>query len=562
MNFSIIINNIRGLTTRNDKLSIVTISFLTFFGLILEVLGIAIIIPILSVLTTDNNQSIIFVDEIFNFAKSLGVTNLLVFLLLFMFIIYLIKSIYLLFLYYTQKSFISRFINTIVDNLFIGYGSQRLSYFTKKNSSSIVQIIQAESYFLFLFFENLLLIISETLLVITFMSFLIIYDIKLFVFSVSFFGILILIYFIATKSKFYEWGKKRVDFDQTISKLILETFGSIKEIIVYDTIKYFKDKLKILNKSKYKLYTYKLTLDTIPKIYFEFSTIIFLISYIYYLDQLNYDINKIILNLGILIAVSYKVIPSITKISNSYQNLKNYSSSLELIYNELKNAPEIKETRNKISTFKRSLRFEKISFNYKDEKKHIFKNFSFEIKKNQIIGIVGDSGSGKTTLLDVIAGLIEPSSGKILIDNEQTSSKNVWKPNIGYVSQNTFILNDTIKSNIKFSRINDDIDMDSLISSSKNAQIKTWIDTLDDAFDTKISQDGGNISGGQAQRIGIARALYKDTDFLIFDEPTSALDENTEKQIMDTIYSLKNKTIIIVTHKKSILNKCDKIIEI
>ncbi len=104
--------------------------------------------------------------------------------------------------------------------------------------------------------------------------------------------------------------------------------------------------------------------------------------------------------------------------------------------------------------------------------------------------------------------------------------------------------------------------MDSLVYSSKNAQIKTWIDTLDDAFDTKISQDGGNISGGQAQRIGIARALYKDTDFLIFDEPTSALDENTEKQIMDTIYSLKNKTIIIVSHKKSILNKCDKIIEI
>lgn len=562
MSLKSIINNIRRITTRKEKLSILIISFFTFVALILEVIGIAILIPILSVLSSETKQNAFLTNEINRISEFFGFNDKLIFLLLLMFLVYLVKSVYLIFLNYRQKSFISNFINTIVDNLFIRYGSQPILYFNKKNSSSIVQIIQSESYFLFLFFENVLLIISEFLLVLCFLIFMVIYDPNLFFFSIFFFGILMLIYFLSTRSKFYKWGKQRVDYDQKISKLLIEVFGSIKEIFVYNTLEYFKTKIKLLNKSKYKLYTYKLTLDTIPKIYFEFSTIIFLISYIYYLNELNYNISDIIINLGVLIAVSYKVIPSLTKISNSFQNLKNYSSSLELINKEYDDAPLIMDKRNKIKEFSKSIIFSNLSFSYNNEKEYIFRDFNLKINKNQFIGIVGESGSGKTTLLDLIAGLIEKSSGDIIIDGKKINKNEVWKPNIGYVSQKTFIINDSIKENIRFSRINDKNDSQLLISSSSDAQIKNWINSLEYSFDTSISQNGSNISGGQIQRIGIARALYKNSDFLIFDEPTSALDNITEKQIMETIYSLKDKTVIIVSHKKSILENCDKIIEI
>jgi ATP-binding cassette, subfamily B, bacterial PglK len=564
MNFLQIIKNVRTITDRNDKISIVLISFLIFFGLILEVVGIAMIIPILTILTSDIDSSFISLLFIENLANKLGFSNLLTFLLFVMLLIYLFKSTYVVYLSYKEKSFISNFIKNVVNRLFLRYGSQNYKYFIKKNSSSIVQILQSESYYLFLFFENLILITSEVLLIGLMMIFLIMYDINLFLFASTFFGILMLIFFIVTKSKFYEWGKKRVDYDQTISKLILETFGSIKEVLIYDTLSFFNKKIQSLNDSKYNLFTYKLTLNNIPKTYFELSTVIFLISYIYYLNGLDYNISNIILNLGVLVAASYKVIPSLTKVSNSVQNLKNYSSSLELIVKEFQDTTKQSDDRSRISGFDNNIEFKDLTYRYQDESnKTVIDKLSFKISKNETIGIIGESGSGKTTFLDIFAGLLEISGGKIIVDNNEVNFKEkFWKPDIGYVSQKTFIINDSIKNNISFSDLQTNVDNDKIITSIENARISTWIDSLKSKVNTMISQDGLNISGGQAQRIGIARALYKNSDIIIFDEPTSSLDNTTEKQIMDTIYSLKDKTIIIVSHKHSNLKRCDKLIEI
>ena len=142
-------------------------------------------------------------------------------------------------------------------------------------------------------------------------------------------------------------------------------------------------------------------------------------------------------------------------------------------------------------------------------------------------------------------------------------NKYIWKPNVSYVSQDTFIFEDSLKNNITISKAGKKIDNKQFQRALKLSQIYNWTNSLESNVNTIISQDGTSISGGQKQRIGIARAIYKDSDILIFDEPTSSLDEKTEEEIMKTIYSLKGyKTIIIITHKVSSLEKCDKIFEI
>jgi len=467
-------------------------------------------------------------------------------------------------LYYKQKTFVSNLINKISDTLFWRYSSQNLNYYSTKNKSLIIQNLQNESYFLFLFFESLTVIISEALLIIVSLFFILYFDPQGLIYLLIYFGLAALVYSSLTRSKSIYWGNKRLELDQKLSKLILETFGFIKEIIVNNSQNFFNKKFKQLNKSKYKYFSYRLTLDQIPRVYFEFITVVFLVFYTLYLTSSNEATDSIIIKLGILIAVSYKVMPALSKVAASYQTIKNTSSSLNIIFHEITTSKIDLSNKKVISEFNHQIQFNNLSFRHNEEEEYLIKNMNFRINKNEIIGIIGKSGKGKTTLLDIFSGLINNYSGNLLIDGVKVENKDqAWKPDIGYVSQNIFIFDDTIKNNVIVSRVGSQIDENLFKESIKLSRLKEWIDSLDLKSNSQISQDGLNISGGQQQRIGIARALYRNSDILLFDEPTSSLDSTTESEIMDTIYNLKGKkTIIIISHKTSILDQCDRIIKL
>ena len=560
-----IIIKVKRLLDRKDKFLIFVLSFFTFIGLLLEVVGIAIIIPIIRVAVSKDENSSVFLNIDFNaLSSSFNINNPLIFLLIMLLIIFLIKMLFFVLLYYKQKTFVSNLINKISDTLFWRYSSQNLNYYSTKNRSLIIQNLQNESYFLFLFFESLTVIISEALLIFVSLFFILYFDPQGLIYLLIYFGLAALVYSSLTRSKSIYWGNKRLELDQKLSKLILETFGFIKEIIVNNSQNFFNKKFKQLNKSKYKYFSYRLTLDQIPRVYFEFITVVFLVFYTLYLTYSNEATESIIIKLGILIAVSYKVMPALSKVAASYQTIKNTSSSLNIIFHEITTSKIDLSNKKVISEFNNQIQFNNLSFRHNEEEEYLIKNMNFRINKNEIIGIIGKSGKGKTTLLDIFSGLINNYSGNLLIDGVKVENKDQkWKPDIGYVSQNTFIFDDTIKNNVIVSRIGSQINENLFKESIKLSRLKEWIDSLDLKSNSQISQDGLNISGGQQQRIGIARALYRNSDILLFDEPTSSVDSTTESEIMDTIYNLKGKkTIIIISHKTSILDRCDRIIKL
>lgn len=198
------------------------------------------------------------------------------------------------------------------------------------------------------------------------------------------------------------------------------------------------------------------------------------------------------------------------------------------------------------------------------KKKPIIKRFNLKIKKNSCLGIIGDSGSGKSTITDLIIGLIKPTSGQIKIDNVILKDNvSLWQNNISYVSQSPFFLNDTIEKNIAFGLTQNNINKKLIIEVTKKAQIYDFINSLKLKFNTKVGESGINFSGGQLQRIAIARALYRKSDILILDEATNALDDESELMFFKFLKTLKRKlTIIIISHKKDNLSICDKIIKI
>jgi ATP-binding cassette subfamily B protein len=226
------------------------------------------------------------------------------------------------------------------------------------------------------------------------------------------------------------------------------------------------------------------------------------------------------------------------------------------------------KTRTKeIYNFQKSITLKNVDFSY-DKNNEILKKINLTINKGDKVGIIGSTGSGKSTLLDIIMGLLKPTKGEIIVDEENiiSSTKNIqmhkWRSCISHVPQNIFIADASFAENIAFGLYKDQIDMEKVIECSRKAMIEDLILKSEKKYNTNLGEGGVKLSGGQKQRIGIARALYKNSQVLVLDEATSALDNKTEKDVMKTIKNLHEITILIVTHRPSTIKYCDKIIEI
>jgi len=229
----------------------------------------------------------------------------------------------------------------------------------------------------------------------------------------------------------------------------------------------------------------------------------------------------------------------------------------------LKEKTEIKDGINNQKIKFESLEFKSVGLKYPDTRIEALKNISFKVNKGETIGIIGPVGSGKTSIFELIIRLYEPSSGKILINNKSLSSfklKNLRKI-ISYVPQNAFLFSDTIGDNIKFGK--PDAEIIEIIEASKSASIFQEIKKLNLSFDTMLGERGINLSGGQIQRISIARGLLKNPEMILLDDCLSAVDTDTEENILNNLESkFGEKTKFIISHRVSSVKTADKILVI
>ena len=211
--------------------------------------------------------------------------------------------------------------------------------------------------------------------------------------------------------------------------------------------------------------------------------------------------------------------------------------------------------------FNKSIDLKNISLTYKSSHNASVSGVTLSIAHGTTTGIMGESGAGKSTLVDIILGLIKPSEGEVLVNGKNINS-NVkgWQSLIGYVPQDIYLNDDTLRNNIALGVSPSEINNENIINSIRSAHIEDYINSLKDGLDTFVGERGVRLSGGQLQRIGIARALYHKPSLIIFDEATSSLDIETEKDVMKSIYEMNGeKTIIIISHRKSTLDQCNQI---
>ena len=554
-------------TSENKKL--VLLIFFLFIGMIFEVLGIGALLPILSAILNpeillDNELSSSFLN-FFNIESKDQIIKIALITLL---AIYFFKSIFLLFLSYYQNRFISNISADLSNKLFSNYLYQNYTFHVNRNSSTLIKNFQVEiTYFSNFLVSTISLFTEATLAFSVVITLFFIEPFGTFVVLI-FFGFSSFIFHQITKKRTTEWGKIREQVDGKISKTVLEALSGIKEVILLGKQFFFQKQLEKYNVLKASMNTKALTLRQVPRYYLELLSVFSLIFFIFIMLIQNKNVEGVIVTLGVFVAATFRILPSINRILGSLQNIKFYKSSIDLLYEEFEiteDKSKLIRQNSKLGTFNKSITISKVCFKYKGMDKIVLDDVSLKLNIGSTTGIIGVSGSGKSTLINIIVGLFNPTSGEILLDEEFNISSNLssWQKTIGYVSQDVFLSDDSILMNVAFGTKQEEIDVELINKVLKQAQLIEFIDSLPKGFHTKVGERGVQLSGGQRQRIGIARALYRRPDILILDEATSALDIKTEQDIMTSIDGLKGQlTIIIVTHRLITLKNCDDIYSI
>jgi len=555
--FSNFLNLYNFLTLKNKIL----FSLLVFFLLIssiLDAVGVALIIPFFDLLL--ERETSFFTSLITNFFKNFYKDKQLTLVfVIFILIFYSLKSLVISFANYLQYYFVFKIQSNIKINIFKYYINLPYKKFLDLNSSKITNLITQDLHlFIFNFMVPLLVLIAESLIILSILAlFMIINPLNFIFFLVIFLLFLILFFFLKLSTKKHKyWGEKRESLDEQTLKIFQNALTNIKITKINNKIDYFVNDFsnKVYLSSKLQSFFY--TILQLPRIFVELL-IIFLLLLSYYILSNSGSNQDTLVSLALLTAGAFRIAPSINRVMLALQSLKYSQSTFIKVYSFLQREKNfIKNNIFKKIIFKNSkLTLKNINFSYKKQK--ILNNISLDINAGEFVAIIGKSGSGKSTLLDLLSGILIPSSGDIYLNNQRIKLNNFsWQKNIGYVTQSNILLDENIYQNISFGTKVNKILINEILSS---LNLKNFINSEN----KNLGEKGLKISGGQAQRISLARALYLKPQILLIDEGTNALDSATEKVIMNFLYAQKGKiTVIFVSHRNNILNKCDKIYEI
>ena len=564
MTFKETIYKVMSLFNNRQKKSIFKLGLLLIFAMILEVLGIGIIIPVLSFLFDKNFDTFFGKLPIdIPFLSQLSKEGEIFFILLLIIALYIIKSAFLILLSLKQNRFIYNLSASVSNRIYSNYLNQDYQFFISKNTSEFIKTLNTEVGIFSSFMIYLIMFgVEVAILFIIIITVLIIEPIgtTFILFFIGFSSALFLNYF---KNRLDYWGRKREVLDKKLYLILNSSLGGIKEIIILGRKKFFEEDYYNLNYMKSRFSANNQAVGQFPKIFLELISIISIIFFVLLLYFLDYRSEEILISLGIFTIATFKILPSASKIINAYQNIKFYSYSVNIIHKEFNQKPQINLDLKKhidIDEFKK-VDIKKMSFRY-NENDYIFKDVNLTINTSDFVGIVGPSGSGKSTLVDLLTGILKPSEGEIDIDGYSLNT-GMFKNLFGYVSQNVFLTDDTIQNNIALGVDADKIDSNMINQVIKYCELETLIKTLPEGLNTMVGERGVKLSGGQIQRIGIARALYNDPQILVLDESTSALDISTEQNILKTINSIsKSKTLIMISHRLETLVNCNRIFRI
>lgn len=557
------------LTERQRKL-LVFMLLMMLVGAGLETAGTSLLIPFITIAMEPDS---VFQNEYLKYFYDLmhltSVNGFLVMLSIVLSAVFVLKNIYLYFMYYVQYRFIYNGQFNTSRSLFKDYVRRPYEFYLDASTPVVMRHIMSDvngSYNLLLTFLQLFteLFIFAALLVLA-----LVYSPTMTLVMCAVLGIILLANKMILGPILRRFGHEVQTNSALTTKWIMQAVNGMKETKVLNKERYFVEQYE---KSADKLNTIQKrqnSMQNIPRLMIETVCMCGILLVMAVFLSIGNNLNEMITQLGVLAVVAIKLMPSANKLSTYINNIAYYEPSLTAVEDII-----IRSHQKDVDTdilflkkeiepmdFSKEVKLENITYRYPNTEVNILENASVSIPVGKSIGFIGPSGAGKSTTVDILLGLLEPQKGKVTVDGiDIRTNLPGWYARIGYVPQMIFMLDDTIRNNVAYGVDEKDIDEEQVWYALREAQMDEFVRGLPDGLDTSIGERGVRISGGQRQRLGIARALYTEPEIMIFDEATSALDNDTESAIMEAIERLHGKkTLVIIAHRLTTIEKCDAV---
>ncbi len=551
-----------------EKRRVMLLLFLVLIMAILDVLGVASVLPFVAVLS---DPSIIsrssVLSTVYAYSGSKSEINFLFLLGLMTFFTLSISMIFKAFTTYYQLRFVLYLESYLGARLISLYLHQKYLWLAQRHSAQLGKNILSEVGSVI---ANGVMpagfLMAQTAVASALIIFLFYVNPVLAVTIFSTFGFVYLFIYIFLSGFISKVGSERFEINELRFRISNEAFNAAKEVKFFQLEKNYSEKFSELAARYAQLQAYAAIAAQIPRFALELIAFGGLIILILFLIGQDANLSTVLPLITLYAFAGYRLMPALQQIYNSATLIRFAGDPINEV---IKHLSQLKMEENQVAEmksieFNQAISFSDVSFKYPNANKSALDKISFTISKGLKIGVVGHTGSGKTTMIDILLGLIEPTIGRVTVDGkplDQNSYKS-FQQKIGYVPQNVYLNDMSVAQNIAIGVQEEKIDFKLLKKAAKAACIHdTIMQNFENSYSDSIGERGSRLSGGECQRLGIARAIYRQPKLLVLDEATSALDNATEANVIDAISSYdKSMTTIMIAHRLSSLKNCDMIL--
>ena len=563
-----IVKKLRYILDRKQKIHLCILAVMIFIGGLLETLSVSALLPvvwmIIDPVKAGNNRIVQAVMQVLGIRD---VRSLMIPLLVGMVFMYVFKNLFLLALANEQSRFICYNRNKIISKVLREFLNRPYEFYLDADIPTVFRLTDSDIPHVFTMMMAMISLASECVVFVMLSAVLLLTNWQMLLFLVVVFGLITFVMLVVLKPRISCLGSANQKIQTRIAKWRIQAIYGIKDVKVLHRESFFADNYEESGKVGASVSRKYTVLNTIPRLFIETIFICSILLFLIIQILLGNDISNMIPMFTVFGLAAVRLMPSVNRINTAITEISYCSPCLDYVYENM-NINELSKKTNqallpvdpdKDMQLRREIALKDITYAYPNTEKKIFDHADMVVPCGKSVGIMGPSGAGKSTIVDILLGLLKIQGGAITCDGVNIfDNYPAWLSQIGYIPQSIYLVDESIRNNIAFGISDEEIDDERIWAVLEEAQLKDFILTLPDGLDTTIGDRGVRISGGQRQRLGIARALYHNPSILVFDEATSALDNDTEAAVMEAINSFHGKkTMVIIAHRLNTIEKCD-----